>query len=324
MHQHGATGHAPVHRHDHGSVDLGPTGGRAFRAFRGQHDVGRRRLVLVLVLTAVFMVVEVVGGWIANSLALMADAGHMLSDVAALGLSVFALWIARRPPTAGRSYGFLRVEILAAFFNGLTLVAISIAIFVQAGRRFFDPQPVEGGLMLGVAAAGLAVNLLAALLLHGASGDSLNIRGAYLHVLGDLLGSVAAIVAAIVILATGWTPADPIISCLVASLILFTSWRLVRESIDILLEATPRGIDLDAVNRAICAIPGIDHVHDLHVWTLTSGFLAMSGHATIADLNDYRRVLSEIHDRMHDTFGITHVTVQLDPIEYYTITAGHE
>ncbi len=322
MHQHGTTGHA--HRHDHGSTPVGPAGGRAFRARRGRHDIGRRRLLFVLVLTAVFMVVELVGGWIANSLALMADAGHMLSDVAALGLSVFALWIARRPPTAGRSYGFLRVEILAAFLNGLTLVAISIIIVVQAGRRFFNPQPVEGGLMLVVAAVGLAVNLFAALLLHGTSSDNLNVRGAYLHVLGDLLGSIAAIVAAIIILATGWTPADPIISCVVASLILFSSWRLVRESLDILLEATPRDIDLDAVNRAICAIPGIDHVQDLHVWTLTSGFLAMSGHATIADLNGYRRVLSEIHDRMHETFGITHVTVQLDPVEFYTITAGHE
>jgi cobalt-zinc-cadmium efflux system protein len=265
-----------------------------------------------------------VGGWIANSLALMADAGHMLSDVAALGLSVFALWIARRPPTAGRSYGFLRMEILAAFLNGLALVAISILIFVQAGRRFFSPEPVEGGLMLVVGGVGLAANIVAALLLHGSSGESLNVRGAYLHVIGDLLGSVAAIVAALIILLTGWTPADPLISCVVGALILASSWRLVRESIDVLLEATPRGIDLDAVNRAICQVPGVDAVHDLHVWTLTSGFLAMSGHATIADLEEYRRVLGEIHDRMHETFGITHVTVQLDPVEFYTITAGHE
>jgi len=317
MHQHAAR-HGNTHRHDHGYRRTRPG------AFRGEHDVGRRRLVFVLVLTAAFMVVELVGGWIANSLALMADAGHMLSDVGALGLSVFALWIARRPPTAGRSYGFLRMEILAAFLNGLTLVAISILIVVQAGRRFLSPEPVEGGLMLVVAAAGLAVNIIAALLLHGSSGESLNVRGAYLHVMGDLLGSIAAIVAAVIILATGWTPADPIISCVVAALILVSSWRLVRESIDVLLEATPRGIDLDAVNRAICRIPGVEAVHDLHVWTLTSGFLAMSGHAAIADLEDYRRVLGEIHDRMHETFGITHVTVQLDPVEFYSITAGHE
>ena len=309
------------HLHDDHTHDPVPTGAAPGSARHPHQEAGRRRLVFVLVLTALFMFVEFAGGWLANSLALMADAGHMLSDVAALALSVFALWIARRPATPVRSYGFLRVEILAALVNGVTLVVISILIFVQAWRRFLEPQAVHGSLMLTVGAAGLAVNLLAAFLLRRSSAHSLNVRGAYLHVLGDLLGSVAAILAALVILATGWVAADPIISCVVGALILVSSWRLVRESADILLEATPGHIDLDAVYRAISAIPGVEAVRDLHVWTLTSGFLAMSGHARIADLNDYRRVLAEIHNRMHETFGITHVTVQLDPVEVYSIAS---
>jgi cobalt-zinc-cadmium efflux system protein len=318
MHQ--GRAHAHGHGHDHGHAHhRGDPDRRSSRAHG--HEAGRRRLVFVLVITALFMAVEFAGGWIANSLALMADAGHMLSDVAALALSVFALWIARRPATPGRSFGFLRVEILAALANGITLVVISLVIFAQAWRRLLEPQPVQGPLMLGVAAAGLGVNVLAALLLHGASTHNLNLRGAYLHVLGDLLGSIAAIVAAAIILTTGWLAADPVTSCIVGALILLSSWRLVRESLDILLESTPHNIDLDAVHRAICQIPGIEAVHDLHVWTLTSGFLAMSGHARIADLNDYRRILAAIHARMHETFGITHVTVQLDPVEVYSIAS---
>jgi cobalt-zinc-cadmium efflux system protein len=306
-HVHAASG---THVHDH-----------ALRTGRADHvrEVGRRRLILVLGLTAAFMVVEFVGGWIANSLALMADAGHMLSDVAALGLSAFALSAARRPATPGKSYGYLRIEILAALTNGVTLVVISLAIFWQAWRRFQAPQSVEPGLMLGVATAGLLVNIIAARLLHGASGHSLNVRGAYLHVLGDLLGSVAAITAAVIILTTGWLPADPLISCIVGALILAGSWRLVRESVDVLLEATPPGIDLTAVQRAIADIDGVEAVSDLHVWTLTSGVNAMSGHARIGDLNDYRRILDAIHHRMHEDFGIRHVTVQLDHRSVYTI-----
>ena len=313
----GATAHAEhvhdppgSHAHDHALY-----AGRADQV----RDVGRRRLTVVLVMTAAFMVIEFVGGWIANSLALMADAGHMLSDVAALGLGAFALAAARRPATPGKSYGYLRIEILAALTNGVTLVVISLAIFWQAWRRFQTPESVEPALMLVVATGGLAVNILAARLLHGSSGHSLNVRGAYLHVLGDLLGSVAAIIAAILILTTGWLPADPLISCIVGALILAGSWRLVRESVDVLLEATPADIDLAAVQHAIAAVPGVEAVSDLHVWTLTSGVNAMSGHAQIGDLNDYRRILDAIHSRMHEDFGIRHVTVQLDHRTVYTI-----
>ena len=308
VHGPGALDHGP-HAHDHGphahTHDL--------------RELGRRRLLIVLAITAVFMVVEFAGGLIANSLALVADAAHMLSDVAALGLSVFALWFARRPATAEKSYGYLRIEILAALVNGATLLALAGLIVWQAWGRLHDPQPVESGLMLVVAFAGLVVNVVAAILLHGASGHSLNIRGAYLHVLGDLLGSVGAIVAALIILFTGWLAADPIISLFVAALILLSSWRLVRESVDVLLEATPAHIHLADVGRAILHVPHVTDVYDLHVWTVTSGFIAMSGHVVIDDLARYRTVLDAIHARMHDDFGITHVTVQIEPPTIYRI-----
>lgn len=268
--------------------------------------------MLVLSITAVFMVVEFVGGWISNSLALMADAGHMLSDVAALGLSAFALWFSRRPATPAKTYGYMRIEILAALVNGATLIVISLLILWQAWARFSEPQEVEGLLMLGVAAAGLLVNIIAAFLLHSSSSHNLNLRGAYLHVLGDLLGSVGAIAAALIILGTGWMPADPIISVIVALMILGGAWRLVRESVDVLLEAVPRHIDMSAVEAAIRRIPGVEEVHDLHVWTLTSGYLAMSGHTVIADPGRHQETIGAVHDLMHREFGISHVTVQVD------------
>ena len=268
--------------------------------------------MLVLSITAVFMVVEFVGGLISNSLALMADAGHMLSDVAALGLSAFALWFSRRPATTAKTYGYMRIEILAALINGATLIVISLVILWQAYARFREPQNVQGALMLGVATAGLIVNIIAAFLLHASSGHNLNLRGAYLHVLGDLLGSVGAITAALIILFTGWMPADPIISVIVALLILVGAWRLVRESVDVLLEAVPRHIDLGDVHAALRAIPGVEEVHDLHVWTLTSGYLAMSGHAVIADPARHQETIHVVHEVMHREFGISHVTVQIE------------
>jgi len=282
-------------------------------------DVGRRRLLIVLAFTAVYMVVEFVGGLMANSLALMADAGHMLSDVAALGLSAFAMWFAARPATEARTYGWLRFEILAALINGVTLVVIALLIYWHAWRRLMDPPEVAGGLMLGVASVGLLVNLMAAAMLHASAGHSHNVRGAYLHVLGDLLGSVGAIGAAAVILWTGWTPADPIISAVVATLILVGSWRLVRESTDILLEAVPRHVDLPEVRAAILEVPRVEAVRDLHVWTLTSGFHAMSCHVQVRDPAAGQEVIRSIHERMHHDFGIEHVTIQIDHPRIYRI-----
>jgi cobalt-zinc-cadmium efflux system protein len=308
-------GHAHEHdrRHDHGR--------RSEDHHHHEHlrELGRKRLLIVLGMTAAFMVIEFVGGWLANSLALMADAGHMLGDVAALGLAVFALAFARRPATPAKTYGYLRIEILAALLNGATLIIIAAAIFWQAYTRFRQPPAIEGTLMLAVACAGLFVNLVAAFLLHSSSGHNLNLRGAYLHVLGDLLGSVGAIAAAGVILSTGWTLADPIISVFVALLILGGAWRLVRESLDVLLEAVPKHIDLPALHAAIRAIPDIEEVHDLHVWTLTSGYLAMSGHAVIRDPARYKEVLNTVHRVMHDRFGISHVTMQVEHRTMYPL-----
>ena len=311
--------HADGHSHDHSHG-----GGHSHSHSHDHRELGRKRLVMVLALTAGFMIVELVGALISNSLALLADAGHMVSDVAAIALSIFALWFSRRPATQQKSYGYHRFEILAAFVNGITLVVIALLILWQAYGRLLAPEPIEGGLMLGVAAAGLCVNVIAAYLLHSSAGHSLNVRGAYLHVLGDMLGSVGAIAAALVILFTGWLQADPIISAFVAVMILVSSWRLVRESVDILLEAVPSHIDLGAVRAAIAGVAGVEEVHDLHVWTLTSGYLAMSGHAVITDPGRYKDVLRDIHQRMHDTFGIDHVTVQVEHRTMYPLgrTAG--
>ena len=299
---------AAAHSHSHG---IGHSHGHG-HAHDHDHAVGKRRLKLVLALTSVFMIVEFAGGILANSLALIADAAHMLTDVGALGLSLFVLWFSRRPANTAKSYGYLRLEILAALLNGSVLIVLSLAIFWQAWLRIRAPEVIEGPLMLGVAIAGLIVNIVAAFTLHGSAEHNLNVRGAYLHVLGDLLGSVGAIIAALVIMFTGWVPADALISGFVGLLILVGSWKLVRESVDILLEAVPRHIELGAVRKAICAIPGVDEVHDLHVWTLTSGFLAMSGHAVVRHPEQNQRVLRDITDCMRSSFGITHITVQLE------------
>lgn len=270
-----------------------------------------RSLTWVLVITATFMVAEVVGGLISGSLALLADAGHMFTDVAALGLSVFAIRLARASGSQRRTYGYVRLEILAALVNGATLLVISGLILVEAWDRFHEPVQIQGGVMLGVAALGLLVNAVGAVVLHDHAHDNLNVRGAYLHVLGDLLGSVGAIVAAIVVLATGWMQADAIVSGIIALLILYSSWHLVRDATDVLLEAAPRHIDIEALLGALGAVDGLDDVHDIHVWTLTSGFVALSGHGVIDDPTEHTRILDEIRDRM-GAFGIEHVTFQIE------------
>lgn len=297
-HAHVHHDHAHDHTHSHSHAHT--------------HEVSKQRLTLVLSLTAIFMVVELIGGLISNSLALIADAAHMLTDVGALGLSLFVLWFSRRPARPEKTYGYLRLEILAALINGVALVIIALAIFWQAYQRLLVPEAVKGGLMLGVSAAGFVVNVVAARLLHSSSQHSLNLRGAYLHVLGDLIGSAGAILAAILILTTGMVIADPIISVVVGLLILYSSWKLVRESVDVLLESVPAHIDLLAVRKTLDEIPGVDQVHDLHVWTVTSGMIAMSGHAVVQNPDQHQRVLQEIHRAMRDRFGISHITVQLE------------
>ena len=254
---------------------------------------------------------EVVGGIVSNSLTLLADAGHMLTDVGALAFSLFVAWLSRQPATSQKTYGYLRWEILAALLNGAVLLAVSAAIVWEAIQRFRSPEPVQTGVMLVIGVGGLLVNAAAARLLHGGSGHSLNVRGAYLHVLSDLLGSVAAVIAALFIRYQGWAIADPIASIVMTVLIVRSSWGLVRESVDVLLEATPAHIDLAAVRRSLDTIAHVESVHDLHVWTLTSGVLAMSAHAVVHDPAEHQQVL-ETMTRALASQGIHHSTIQLE------------
>ncbi|HJU74230.1 MAG TPA: cation diffusion facilitator family transporter [Gemmatimonadaceae bacterium] len=269
------------------------------------------RLRLALVFTAAFLVAEVVGGLVTNSLALLADAGHMLTDVGALALSLFVAWFARQPASPAKTYGYLRWEVLAALINGAALLAISAAILWEAVARIRTPEPVASGWMLAIALGGLAVNAASAWVLYPVHRHSLNARGAYLHVLGDLLGSLGTVLAALILRTTGWLAADPIASIVVTLLVVRSAWRLVRESVDVLLEATPAHISLGAVRSQLEAIPGIEGVHDLHVWTVSSGMVAMSAHAVVQDPALHQNVLERAIQTMQ-RFGIAHVTVQLE------------
>jgi cobalt-zinc-cadmium efflux system protein len=269
------------------------------------------RLWVVLGLTGTFMVIEVVGGWLSGSLALLADAGHMLTDVGALALSLVTAWIAQRPADANKSYGYLRWEILAALVNGAALFGIAGWVVLEAMQRIEHPGPIRSGLFLTVAAAGLVVNLISLAMLHGARHGSLNARGAYLHVMSDALGSVAALAAAAIIWLTGWTRADPIASIALSLLILAGAWRLLRESTDILLDAVPRHVTMADVQRRMLGVSGVAAVHDLHVWTVVNGVVAMSGHAVVPELDSHPGVLDGIRAEMA-ALGIGHVTIQLE------------
>jgi len=286
-----------AHAHDHGA---------------GGAD-NRRRLTIVLGLVVVYMAAEVVGGILTNSLALLADAGHMLSDAAALGLALFAIWFARRPASAKHTYGYHRTEILAALANGATLVAISILIFVEAWGRLHAPPAVQGGPMMAVAAGGLVVNLIGLAVLRGGREASLNVRGAWLHVLMDMLGSVQAVAAGALIWWRGWTWADPLASILIALLVTYSAWALLKEAVAVLMESAPGSIDVDALRDAILALEGVVGVCDLHVWTVTSGMESMSAHVVVAEGNGGTDMLRRVRDLVHDRFGIDHVTVQLEP-----------
>lgn len=271
------------------------------------------KLRLVLGLTAVFFVAEVVGGVVSNSLALLADAGHMFTDVGALALTLFCAWVAMQPAGAKRTFGYLRAEILAAFINGSVLLVISAAIAWEAVQRFVHPEAVATGPMFGVAVMGLAVNAVAAWLLHADAAHSLNVRGAYLHVLGDLLGSVATVSAALVIRYTGWAAADPVASLLTTLLIVRGAWALVRESVDVLLESAPQHVDPADVRRRLEALPGVLGVHDLHVWTVAGGMVSCTAHAVVGEADRYADVLRGAQEALAREFGIRHVTLQVEP-----------
>jgi cobalt-zinc-cadmium efflux system protein len=274
----------------------------------------RSRAVLAqtLALTCAFLVVELAAAFWTNSLALLADAGHMLTDAGALALALFATWIAARPPTPAKTYGYYRAEILAALVNALVLLVVAGAILTEAWQRVREPSPVLAGPMAVVAALGLGVNLVGAWLLHRDATASLNVRAAYLEVLSDALSSLAALVAAGVVLATGWVGADPLASALIALLIVPRTWTLLKQAVNVLLEGTPPHLALDEIEAAMCAVAGVRRVHDLHVWTLTSGREAMSAHVVVEDVRESDRLLDTLHALLHARFGIDHTTMQLE------------
>jgi cobalt-zinc-cadmium efflux system protein len=284
------------HHHDHG--------------YRAE---SRRALAIVLALTGAYTVCEIVGGWLTGSLALLADAGHMLGDSAALALALGAAWLAGRPATPERSFGYRRAEILAALVNGVALAVIAIWVFIEAVRRLDNPREILGGWMLAVALIGLVVNAVAAVILSRA-GDNLNVRAALRHVFADLAGSVGVAVAAIVVLTTGWERADPLAGMAIGVLILGSSWSIVRDSVSILLEATPSGIDADEVGRRMAAMDGVVEVHDLHIWTITSGFPTLSAHVLVRRGDDCHMRRRELEQMLAQAFGLEHTTLQVEHV----------
>lgn len=292
--------------HDHGHAH-GVSAGAA----------NRGRLLVVLGITATVLVAEVVGSWLSGSLALLADAGHMFTDVAGIGLAVAAVTFASRPATAQRTFGFYRLEILAAVANAVLLLGVAVFIAVEAWQRWWAPPEVASGLMLAFAVVGLVANVAGLLVLRVGAHDSLNVKGAYLEVLGDLLGSVAVIAAAAVIAVTGWQRADVVASVAVAVMIVPRTLRLLREAVDVLLEATPRGVDLDDVRDHILAVPGVIDAHDLHAWTITSGMPVLSVHVVVADdvltSGQGGPVLDRLGHCLAHHFDVEHSTFQLEP-----------
>lgn len=293
------TTHATTHAHKHGHA-----------------SDSRRRLSVVLALTAIYMIAEVVGGWWTGSLALLADAGHMLTDVAALALALIAAWFGTRPATSKKTFGYHRLEILAALVNGVALVVISLLIFFEAYQRWSSPPTVRGGVVMLVAAGGLIINLVCAWILHSPYEVDLNIRGAWLHVISDALGSLGAIIAGAIMSVYGWYTADPLFSALIGILIVWSSWRLIREATNVLLEGTPAHINLAAVEEAIMGTEGVSDVHDLHIWTITSGREALSAHVIHAYSISQPELLKELRTKLHDRFGVDHLTIQMETPDF--------
>jgi cobalt-zinc-cadmium efflux system protein len=275
----------------------------------------RRGLLITFALSFSYFIVEVIGGLLTNSLALLADAAHMLTDVVGLGLALFATWIAQKPATAEKTYGYYRVEIVAALANAVVLVLISIYILYEAYRRLKQPPEVASLPMLVIASIGLVVNVVGVWNLHRGAKESLNVQGAFMEVVSDALGSLGAIIAALIMLTTGWYYADPIFSFLIGLFILPRAWKLLAQAVNILLEGTPAHIDLSAVEQEILKVEGVEKVHDLHVWTITSGVEALSAHVVLAENCDPKhsdRVLEQIGARLKEKFGIDHWTIQIE------------
>lgn len=292
---------AKGHTHSH-------THGRATRS--------RRHLTAVLLLTALYMFAEAAGGWYTRSLALLADAGHMLADVAALTLALMAVWFGSRPANSRKTFGYYRLEILAALINGVALVCISLYIFYEAFKRWSHPTEVDSGLMVVIAFGGLLVNVVCAWILHGDHKDDMNVRGAWLHIIGDALGSVGAITAGVLMTLYGWYAADPLFSVIICLLIIWSSWNLIRESTNVLLEGTPAHINLAAVEDTILETDGVHDVHDLHVWTITSGREALSAHVIHVETISQAELLRELRAKLHDRFGVDHLTIQMETPDF--------
>jgi cobalt-zinc-cadmium efflux system protein len=271
-----------------------------------------QRLKWALAISALYFFAELIAGFLTNSLALLSDAGHMLSDIGAMGLSLFAFRVAQRPATHHSTFGFHRVEILAALFNGLTLWLIVGIIFAAAYQRLFNPPVVESYGMMVVAVFGLVVNIAAAVILHAGHHHNLNVRGAFLHVVSDAIGSVGAIAAGLIMLSTGWYLADPLISVFIGALILFSSWSLIKDSLNVLMQAVPKGIRLEEVRETIESVDGVAKVHDLHVWAVTSDIYTLSAHAVVENGGDFHEVLNGIEDTLKERFHIEHITIQLE------------
>jgi cobalt-zinc-cadmium efflux system protein len=279
-------------------------------------DRQQRRLAVALVLAAGYMVAEVVGGLWTGSLALLADAGHMLSDVFALSLSLVAMGLARRPASPQQTFGHHRTEILAALAHGLLLVGVAVFVLGEALERLSNPRPVMGLPMLAIASGGLAVNLLGLWVLEPGRHHNLNVRGAWLHVLSDALGSVGAMAAGVLVWAFGWFWADPVASLLISSLVVYSAWALLREAVAVLMEWAPTHIHVSDVERAITDLPGVLTVHDLHVWTISSGRVELSGHVVAEDRRDPGKLLQEVSDLLHRRFEINHATIQIERADF--------
>lgn len=290
------------HKHGHGHAHSHP---------KPSHN-NKQRVALTLFFTTLYMVAEIVGGIYSNSLALLADAGHMLSDVVALALSLFALWIALKPATPRQSFGFYRVEILAALINGVTLLGISLYIFYEAIGRLQAPEEIESSMMILVALGGLVVNLIGLGLLHKGRDDSLNIKGAWLHVLTDTLGSIGVVISGIFIWAFGWTIFDPIASMIISALVVFSAWSLIKETVAVLMESAPGHIDPDAVLEAMLNTDGVQEVHDLHVWSITSGMESLSCHVIAQAGFDHLDLLYKLRCLLSKKFKLNHVTIQVE------------
>jgi cobalt-zinc-cadmium efflux system protein len=297
-HHHGHS-HGHGHGHSHGNSN------------------NKKALFLSFLLIATFMVIEVIGGILTNSLALLSDAGHMLSDAAALGLSLFAIKLGERKASESKTYGYKRFEIIAAALNGLTLIIISIYIFYEAYHRFLNPPEVLSGGMLIISTIGLLVNILAAwILMRGDKDENLNVRSAFLHVIGDMLGSVGAIVAALFMIFFGWGIADPIASVIVAILIIISGFRVTKDSFHILMEGTPAHLEMDKVKKALLDIPHVTEVHDMHIWSITSGMPMLSCHMVIAGDGIHDSILHHAQSILHDDFEIEHSTIQVEKLEH--------